>query len=194
MAQKHGPIMLLHLGSVPTVVVSSPDIAREIIRTHDLNFSNRPELKAMRKLLYGSRDVGSAQHGEYWRQMRSIFVLQMLSSKRVQSFGSIREEETALLVKRIEECSGPVYLSKMMAETNADAAFRSTFGGKYSESENGKKFPGLMREYMDLIGTAEIGDFIPWLGWIGRVNGFDKRLDDAAKRMDEVFDVISAQS
>ncbi|XP_042015873.1 cytochrome P450 71A8-like [Salvia splendens] len=190
MAQQHGPIMLLHFGSVPTVIVSSADIVREIIRSHDLNFSNRPELKAMRKLLYGSRDVGSAPHGEYWRQMRSIFVLQMLSSKRVQSFGSIREEETALMVKRIEESSGPVDLSKMMAETNADAAFRSTFGGKYSETENGKKFPGLMREFMDLIGTADIGDFVPWLGWIGRVNGFDKRLDETAKRMDEVLESV----
>lgn len=190
LARKHGPIMLLHLGSVPTIIVSSADIVREIIKTHDLNFSNRPELKAMRKLLYGSRDVGSAPHGEYWRQMRSIFVLQMLSSKRVQSFGSIREEETALLVKMIEECSGPVDLSNMVAETNANAAFRSTFGGKYSESENGKNFLGLMREYMDLIGTVDIGDFIPWLGWISRVNGSDKRLDDAAKRMDEILESV----
>ncbi|KAG6400832.1 hypothetical protein SASPL_137676 [Salvia splendens] len=106
------------------------------------------------------------------------------------SFGSIREEETALMVKRIEESSGPVDLSKMMVETNADAAFRSTFGGKYSETENGKKFPGLMREFMNLIGTADIGDFFPWLGWIGRVNGFDKRLDETAKRMDEVLESV----
>ncbi|GLJ30466.1 hypothetical protein SUGI_0603050 [Cryptomeria japonica] len=36
LAKKYGSIMFLHLGSVPTVVVSSPAMAKEFLKTHDL--------------------------------------------------------------------------------------------------------------------------------------------------------------
>ncbi|PON96774.1 Cytochrome P450, E-class, group IV [Trema orientale] len=97
LAQHHGPLMLLHFGSRPVLVASSADAAREIMKTHDVVFSNRPKLNMAHKLLYQARDVSTAPYGEYWRQMRSICVLQLLSPKRVHSFRSVREEETALL-------------------------------------------------------------------------------------------------
>ncbi|XP_047943817.1 cytochrome P450 736A117-like [Salvia hispanica] len=102
LAQKHGPLMLLHFGSVPVLVVSSSDTACEIMKAHDTNFSNRPQFKVLSKLFYGCKDVTCAPYGKYWREMRSIFALQMLSHKRVQSFGHTREEQTARLAKRIE--------------------------------------------------------------------------------------------
>jgi hypothetical protein len=85
LAQRHGPLMLLHFGSVPTLVASSADAAREIMKTHDLIFSNRPKSSMSEKLLYNYKDVASAPYGEYWRQMKSLSVLHLLSNKRVQS-------------------------------------------------------------------------------------------------------------
>ena len=38
--------MFLGLGCAPTIVVSSADMAKEIIKTNDIIFSNRPETKA----------------------------------------------------------------------------------------------------------------------------------------------------
>ncbi|KAI8543807.1 hypothetical protein RHMOL_Rhmol08G0247600 [Rhododendron molle] len=54
-------------------------------------------------LLYNYKDVSMAPYGELWRQMKSIYVVQLLSNKRVQSFGNLREEETALMVQKIRE-------------------------------------------------------------------------------------------
>ncbi|XP_057787919.1 cytochrome P450 71A8-like [Salvia miltiorrhiza] len=190
LSQKHGPLMLLHLGSVPVLIVSSADSAREITRTHDLSFANRPVYKAFKKLVYGCKDVTLSPYGEYWRQMKSIVVLQVLSSRRVQSFRSIREEETAVFLNKIQASSGPLDLSTMFANFTNDGIGRAAFGGKYSESENGKKFLRVMTDLMELLGTINIGDFIPWLDWIGRVNGFDKRLDQTAKEMDEVLESL----
>lgn len=42
LANKYGPIMLLRFGAKATLVISSPDMAREIFKEHDLVFSQRP--------------------------------------------------------------------------------------------------------------------------------------------------------
>ncbi|KAI3464159.1 hypothetical protein Pfo_020822 [Paulownia fortunei] len=178
LAKKHGPLMLLHFGTVPVLIVSSADAAREIMKTHDLTFANRPAYKVYKKLLYDCKDVSS------------IFVHQLLSNKRVQSFRSIREEETALFMKKIRESSGSVNLTKMFYEFSNDGVCRSAFGRKYSVSENGKKSLMLLTEFLDLLRTINIGDFIPWLSWITWVNGFDKRVDKVAKELDDFLEGV----
>ncbi|KAL6509680.1 hypothetical protein OROGR_022990 [Orobanche gracilis] len=187
LAKKHGgPFMLLHLGRVHLLVVSSADAAREILRTHDLSFVNRLILKAAKKLLYNGKNVSTAPYGEYWRQVRSIFVLQLLSTKSVESFRSIREEETRLFIKRIQESSSsvPLNLTKMFSEFAYDGICRSAFGRKYGESESGKKFMTLFSECMELLGTIGIAGTVPWLSWITRFNGFDKRVDAVFQGLD----------
>lgn len=92
LAQRYGPIMLLNFGNVPTLVVSSPDAAREVMKSHDLTFANKPELTNLKKLLYGIMDVAVSPYSEQWRQLKSIFVHNLLSKRRFQSFRSLREE------------------------------------------------------------------------------------------------------
>ncbi|KAL7153538.1 hypothetical protein ABFS83_04G176200 [Erythranthe nasuta] len=189
LAGKHGPLMLLHFGGIPVAIASSAEAAREVMKTHDLNFGNRPIFKAYKKLLYDCKNVSVAPYGEYWRKAKGIFVLQLLSNKRVQSYRSIREEETALLIKRIDEeyssSSGkPVNLSMMFSEISVDGICRSAFGAKCSDSGSGKKFLAAMAELMELLGAISVGDFIPWLSWISCVIGYDKRVDKVGKELD----------
>ncbi|KAL0441104.1 UNVERIFIED_CONTAM: cytochrome [Sesamum radiatum] len=190
LAKKHGPLMLLHIGTVPTLVVSSADAAREILKTHDLIFADRPQSSVGRRLLYDFKDVFVAPYGEYWRQLKSICVLQLLSNKRVQSFHSIREEATALLVNKIRNSTSPVNLSEMFAQITNDVVCRSVFGQKYIDGQNGKKFLSFLAVYVELLGNFTLGDFFPGLSWISRVNGFDARVDKFSKEMDEFLEGV----
>ncbi|PIA51607.1 hypothetical protein AQUCO_01100449v1 [Aquilegia coerulea] len=57
---KYGPLMLLHLGYTPTLVVSSAKMGREIMKTHDVVFSTRPITTAVKEFLYSGKDVAFA--------------------------------------------------------------------------------------------------------------------------------------
>nr|XP_027121992.1 cytochrome P450 71A8-like [Coffea arabica] len=195
LAQKHGPMMMLQLGSVKTLVVSSAEAAQEIMKTHDLNFLNRPESEINRKLLYDFKNVSVAPYGEYWRQMKSISVLQLLSNTRVQSIRYIREEETDLLLTKIRggsvaAPSSGVNLSEMFMALTSDVVSRAAFGRKYSEGVSGRKFRKLMSEFVSVLGGFDFGTFLPWLGWVDRVNGLTARVERIAKEMDEFLEGV----
>jgi len=94
LARKHGhDLMLLRLGAMPVVIVSSPAAAQAVLRTHDHVFASRPHSLVAEIVLYGPSDVGFAPHGEYWRQARKLVTTHLLTVKKVQSLRHAREEE-----------------------------------------------------------------------------------------------------
>ncbi|XP_031250710.1 cytochrome P450 71A26-like [Pistacia vera] len=193
LAQRYGPLMLLHIGRVPVLIISSANAAREIMKTHDLIFSNRPKSIIGDRLLYDGKDVAGAPYGEYWRQIRSICVLQLLSNSRVQSFRTVREEEIELFIKKIESLASlslPVNLSEMFSFLTNDVVCRAALGRKYSEGEGGRKFKELLGEFTGLLGGFNIGDFIPWLTWINYFNGTDAKVKKVAKEFDQFLDKV----
>ena len=101
LSKKYGPLMFMHLGYSPTLVVSSAEIAREIIKNHDIVFSNRPKTTAANVFLYGCQDIGFSPYGEYWRQARKTCVLGLLSTRNVKSLQYVRDEELAIMIDKI---------------------------------------------------------------------------------------------
>lgn len=101
LSNKYGPLMFLHLGHSPTLVVSSAEITREIIKNHDIVFSNRPKTTAANVFLYGCQDIGFSPYGEYWRQARKTCVLGLLSTRNVKSLQYVRDEELAVMIDKI---------------------------------------------------------------------------------------------
>ncbi|GAB4849546.1 hypothetical protein Ancab_004340 [Ancistrocladus abbreviatus] len=193
LSQQYGDLMLLHLGSRPTLIVSSACAAQEIMKTHDVLFSNRPDhLSVFGRLLYNRRDVASAPYGEYWRKMKSLIVLQMLSHKRVQSFHRVRVEEVVLMLEKIARSSpSPVDLSEMFVTLTNDVVCRVAFGRKYSgEGVGCANFKLILKDFVELLGGFYVGDFIPWLAWIHRVNGLYAKVERVFKNFDDFIEGI----
>ncbi|XVE56695.1 hypothetical protein DITRI_Ditri04bG0031300 [Diplodiscus trichospermus] len=105
LSRKYGSLLLLHLGHNPTLVVSSTEIVREIVKNHDIVFSNRPSTTAAKILFYECCDFGFAPYGEYWRQVRKISALELFSHRRVHSFQFVRDEEVEVLINTIRGAS-----------------------------------------------------------------------------------------
>ncbi|KAE8124336.1 hypothetical protein FH972_019234 [Carpinus fangiana] len=143
LSNKYGPLMFLHLGNAPTLVVSSADMAREMMKTNDVTFSNRPKTTAANILFYGCKDVAFSPYGDYWRQIRKISVIELLSLKSVQSFQYVREQEVGVLINKIRDSclkGAPVNLSDMLIATSNKVISRCIVGQKF-EGENALLFP-----------------------------------------------------
>ncbi|KAL8466844.1 hypothetical protein ACS0TY_035782 [Phlomoides rotata] len=193
LARNHGPVMLLHLGNVPFLVVSSADAAREILKPHDAIFSNRPK-SSVANGIYESKDVAFSPYGEYWKRVKGICVNQLLSNRRVQSFRNVREEEVSLMVEKIRlscNCENLVInLSEMFASLANDIICRVALGRKYSDGEGGRKFKKILEELGVLLGAFNVEEFIPCLFWMKYVNGVSAKVREIAKDLDEFLEFV----
>ncbi|KAL4193377.1 hypothetical protein AMTRI_Chr06g176570 [Amborella trichopoda] len=67
--------MLLKLGQLPTLVVSSANMAEQVLKVNDLAFSSRSPLIAVKRLSYGYSNVSFSPSGTYWQKVRKILIL-----------------------------------------------------------------------------------------------------------------------
>ena len=140
LAQRHGDIFLLWLGSVPALVVSSASVAEEVLKNQDHVFCGLPQQRTARGILYGCRDVGFCPYGERWRQLRRIAIVHLLGAKRVDSLRALREEEVASLVARVRAATGTsddsrgklraVNLSELIVSLTYTVISKAAFGNK----------------------------------------------------------------
>ncbi|MFS7910915.1 putative cytochrome P450 [Helianthus anomalus] len=187
LTKKHGPLVLIQLGSVPVLVVSSAETACEILKTHDQIFASRPKLTITDTLTYGSKDIAFSPYGEYWRQVRSIAVLQLLSSKRVQSFRQVREQETQVMIDIIgKRCGSVIDLGELLNALTNNVICRVALGRTYE----GVKFNDLLVRFTYLLGSFSVGNYIPWLSWVDRLSGLVARTKKVALEFDEFLEGV----
>ncbi|XP_015882402.3 cytochrome P450 71AP13-like [Ziziphus jujuba] len=193
LAEKYGPIFFLQLGQIPTVVVSSARLAKEVLKTHDLALCSRPQIFSAKHLLYNCTDLGFSPHGAYWRHVRKIWTHELLSVKRVQSYGFVREEEVARMVRRIAESyPGTTNLSKMLGMYANNVLCRVALGRDFSEEGEYDKhgFQKMLQEFQELLGGFSLGDFFPSMEFIHSLTGIKSRLQETFRQFDHLFDQI----
>ncbi|KAM0937039.1 putative psoralen synthase [Dioscorea sansibarensis] len=74
------------------------------MKTHDREFCSRASTTVLMKFSYNGSEIAFSKYGEHWRQMR--ITLEIFSTKRVQSFRGVREDEVHVLTQSIRRsCS-----------------------------------------------------------------------------------------
>ncbi|PON90266.1 Cytochrome P450, E-class, group I, partial [Trema orientale] len=189
LSKKYGPLMHLQLGEGSTVVVSSPIMAQEVLKTNDVAVCGRPELLATKILAYNGTDVAFTQYGDYWRQMRKICVLELLSPKRVRSFASIREEKVSKLIESLRSSAGSVVnLTEKIYSLTSMVTARAAFG---SESEDQlDAFLSLTEEAIRLAGGFELVDLYPSSKLVKLLSRTSAKLERIHKEKDVIQENI----
>ena len=155
--------MLLKFGANPVMVVSTAEAAKEIMKTHDTTFCTRPLSSSVKALSKYGLGIVFAPYGDHWRQMRKICFLELLSAKRISSFGAIRREETARFIRSISAASETadqplVNLSEMLAAYVTDTTVHEIMGGNFTEQDTLLR---LVDEAVGLVGGFTLADLFP---------------------------------
>ncbi|XP_051140631.1 cytochrome P450 71AU50-like [Andrographis paniculata] len=159
--------MAMRFRSIPTIVVSSPAAVKLFLKTHDLNFSDRPHHEASRYLCYEQRNLAFGEYSPFSRDMRKLCTVELLTSSKISQFQPMRERQLGLLVDSLKRGCGEVV--DMSKYDNKDL--------------DEKDFKKVMKATMEEAGAFNLGDYFPYLRGID-LQGSARRLRDLSKIFD----------
>ncbi|KAK2379379.1 cytochrome P450 83B1 [Trifolium repens] len=190
----YGPLFSIKLGLRQAIVVSSAEIAKEVLKTNDHVFSNRPILYGQQKLSYNGSEMIFSQYNEFWREIRKICVVHVFSTKRITYYSSIRNFEVKKMLKKISghaSSSSGTNMSEVLISLSSTIICRIAFGRSYEGDGNERsRFHGLLHEFQALLAEFFVADYIPYMGWIDKLRGLHGRLDRNFKEFDEFYQEI----
>ncbi|XP_026430087.1 premnaspirodiene oxygenase-like [Papaver somniferum] len=185
LSNKYGPLLHLQLGEFSVVFVSSPRVAKQIMNTHDLVFADRPEFFAGKITGYDSSGISLSPYGEYYKQVRMISTMEILSAKKVRSFRSLREEEVSNMIQAISLKSGsPINLSEKLTSLSNDIVSRAAFGNKCKNKEM------LVSALQEAASLADLTfeDLFPSLKLLHFIGGMKEKLTRIHKKIDTILE------
>ncbi|KAI9185884.1 hypothetical protein LWI28_011568 [Acer negundo] len=186
LAKKYGPLMHLQPGEVSHIIVSSPETAKQVMKIHDISFADRPRLLAAK--FYNFTDIMFAPYGDYWRQLRKICTLELLTVKRVQSFRSIREEELSNLIASISSNAGlPINFTKMLFSLTNDITARAIFGGRCKDREG---FILVSEKIVELSAGFSLADVFPSIKLLEILSDMTSELEKQHRKAGKILDNI----
>ncbi|KAK4557215.1 hypothetical protein RGQ29_007114 [Quercus rubra] len=201
MADKYGPLFTIKLGLHPALVLSSWEMAKECFTTNDLAVSSRPKLVAIKHLCYNYAAFGFAPHGPYWRELRKITTLELLSNRRLEMLSHVRVSEVENDIKDlyklwIKKKNGSglilVELKQWFGDMNLNVILRMIAGKRYFGTSDGvneeqaRRCQKALGDFIHLLGLFMVSDAIPFLGWLD-LGGHEKAMKKTAKELDGIL-------
>ncbi|KAF3646442.1 cytochrome CYP82D47 [Capsicum chacoense] len=197
LADKYGPIFTIRLGIHRAIIVSNWEIVKECFTTNDKELAGRPASSAGIYLGYNNAAFGFADYGPYWRSIRKLVLLEVLSSKRLEQFKHVRVTEVETNIKELyssimKSGNGPtrVNMSEWFEQLTLNVIMKMITGKRYkTEDEAGRHFTRTTKEYMYESVQFVLSDVIPlpflkWFDFQGRIKSM-KRL---SQEMDKIVE------
>ncbi|XP_051131534.1 trans-cinnamate 4-monooxygenase [Andrographis paniculata] len=171
LAKRFGDVFLLRMGQRNLVVVSSPELAKEVLHTQGVEFGSRTRNVVFDIFTGKGQDMVFTVYGEHWRKMRRIMTVPFFTNKVVQQYRQGWESEAAAVVEDVkknpEAATKGIVLRTRLQLMMYNNMFRILFDRRF-ESENDPlylKLKSLNGERSRLAQSFEYnyGDFIPIL-------------------------------
>ncbi|KAK2969401.1 hypothetical protein RJ640_020344 [Escallonia rubra] len=200
MADKYGPIFTIRLGVQRALVVSNWEIAKELHTSCDVVISSRPKFRAAKHLAYNYAMFGFSPYGPYWRELRKITSIELLSSHRLELLKHVRVSETEICIKELYQVwsekknySGLVLveLKQWFGDLTLNVILRMIAGKRYfgasaaGDEAEARRFQKAMRAFFRYLGLFLVSDMIPFLGWLD-LGGHEKGMKETAKEIDSI--------
>jgi cytochrome P450 len=187
LAEKYGPAFTIRIGVHPALVISSWELAKECFTNNDVALSSRPKLVGSKHLGYNYVMFGLSPYGPYWREMRKITNMELLSNRRLELLKDVRASEVMSSLKelyKLQTGGVSVEMKQWFGDLALNVVLRMVAGKRYSgDDEDARRCQNAFREFFQLMGQFVVGDAIPYLGWLD-LGGHEKAMKKTAKEMD----------
>ncbi|GLJ32250.1 hypothetical protein SUGI_0649050 [Cryptomeria japonica] len=163
---QYGPLMTLCLGMKTTVVVSSPAMAKELLKTHDHIFAGRQVLEALKSLSHHKSSLVWGEYGPYWRYLRRISTVELFSPKRLDALQHLRKDQVFRTIRLIFEDKGKVVdIGQMVFCTSLNLLGNMIFSTTVFDPHNpaSAELKDTIWKVMKLLGKPNLVDFFPFL-------------------------------
>ncbi|KAI3423629.1 uncharacterized protein J3R85_010825 [Psidium guajava] len=188
----HGPLISLRLGSVLCVVASTPDLARELLKTHELTFAARKHNAAIDHLTYKSA-FAFAPYGPYWKFIKKLSQTELLGARTLNQFLPIRTSELRHFIRALydkslssESVNITQELVKLANNIISQMMLSIRSSGMDSQADEART---LVREVTQIFGEFNVSDFI-WFCKNVDFQGYKKRFEDIHRRYDALLEKI----
>ncbi|KAK4771016.1 hypothetical protein SAY87_031548 [Trapa incisa] len=199
MADKYGPLFTIRLGLRKAVVANNWEVAKECLTTNDRAFATRPKTVGLDRLSYDYAVVGFSPYGPYWRHIRKLSTIELLSNQRVELLRQVRESEVLASLRDICKeyhrkstastgaTSLLVDMKRWFGDITMNTMYRIIVGKRINDSsgdyENEKK---ALKNWSELLGRFLVSDGLPFLRWLD-LGGYEKAMKSVAKEIDQIL-------
>ncbi|CAA7031992.1 unnamed protein product [Microthlaspi erraticum] len=198
-------IACVRLANTHVISVTSPRIAREILKKQDSIFATRPQTMATEYCSRGYLTIAVEPQGEQWKKMRRVVASHVTSHKSFELMHQKRTDEADNLVRFINNrCvknlngSPVIDLRLVVRQYSGNVARKMMFGvrhfGKGSEDGSGPGFEEI--EHVESLFTVLIhlyafalSDYVPWLRILD-LEGHEKIVSGAMRNVSKYNDPL----
>ncbi|KAL0360892.1 UNVERIFIED_CONTAM: cytochrome [Sesamum radiatum] len=169
LSKTYGPLIYLKLGSVDTIVVSSPEIAKEILQTHDQAFPLRMNTAAVRALDHHTTSVAFQPMGSQWRNLRKICKEQMFSTQPMYASQGLRQAKLQKLLQYVQECcvnGRAMDIGQAAFVTSLNLISNTLFSVDFADYNTGssQELEETIHRLMRVFASPNLGDYFGFLG------------------------------
>lgn len=205
MADVYGPIFTFRFGRKKALIVSNWEIAKECFTANDRIFASRPKLFASKLLAYDYAMMAFTPYTPYWRHVRKIATLGLLTNHRLEQLQHIRALEVQSWMKELYELyclkiisskhnkkseKFVVEMKKRFTNITLNTMFKMVIGKRFATAFNdhmeSEKCQKAFESFFEFFGRFIPSDLFPFLSWLD-FGGHERAMKETAQLLDEVF-------
>jgi len=129
----YGPIFTLWIGRRPTVVISDPNVAVDLLEKRSNKYSSRPRFVVMGELYWDNAGILVQPYGKAW-QVRRRLLHQALNPSALRLYKPVQEAEASRLVHAL--LSDPASYEALIDRFTSSVVFSIAYGHRIDSMDS----------------------------------------------------------
>ncbi|KAM3749647.1 hypothetical protein ACB098_05G202100 [Castanea mollissima] len=194
LSKTYGPLMTLKLGCITTIVISSPNLAKEALQKNDQAFSSRTIPNVFHVFNHHKVSIALIPTNSKWKNLRKASATQIFATKPLDATRALRQTKVQELLDHVNQScqsGSPIDIGQVVFTTVLNAISNTFFSIDLAQYDS-----NLSHEFQDLVyglteeaGRPNIADYFPALRLIDP-QGVRKRTMIYFSKAFGIFDVI----